>query len=62
MKKLFYIRNTKNDQNFDTVEMRFYPSSWNPVLEYDNEYLQSLIDSDSIKFENCIVEEVEINE
>jgi len=59
MKKAFYIRNTKTDQNFDTIEMKFYSNNWEPQLEEDKVYLQNLIDSDKEKFKNCIIEEVE---
>jgi len=50
----FYILNTKTDANFDTNENKFYPASWEPVLE-EKEYLQSLIDADAENFENCII-------
>lgn len=50
----FYIWNTKTNANFDTNENKFYPSSWEPVLE-EKEYLESLIEADSEKFENCKV-------
>lgn len=62
MKKLFYIRNTKTDQNFDTNEMKFYDSNWDPTLEKDKAYLENLIKEDQEKFENCIVEEVSIED
>lgn len=50
----FYILNTKTDANFDTNEMKFYPASWEPVLE-EKEYLENLIANDSEKFKDCIV-------
>ena len=56
MKKGHYILNTVTDQNFDTLEMKFYNNNWEPALEDDKNYLQSLIDSDSEKFANCIIE------
>ena len=62
MKNLFYIRNTKTDQNFDTIEMKFYGSNWEPIYEEDKEWLQAMIDEDSEKFENCVVETVEIED
>lgn len=62
MKNLFYIRNTKTDQNFDTVENKFYGSNWEPTYEDDKEWLQGIIDEDPEKFENCVVETVEIEE
>lgn len=52
----FYILNTKTDGNFDTNENRFYPASWEPVRE-EKAYLESLIEADPEKFENCIVTE-----
>jgi len=51
-----YIRNTKTDEAFDTQEMKFYGSNWEPTMETDKDYLQSLIDNDPEKFENCIIE------
>lgn len=50
----YYILNTKTDANFDTNENKFYPASWEPVLE-EKEYLESLIQADIEKFENCKV-------
>ena len=49
-----YILNTKTDCNFDTNENKFYPASWEPVLE-EKEYLEGLIEEDKAKFENCKV-------
>lgn len=57
MKNLFYIRNTKTDENFDTNEMKFYNSTWDPTYEEDKEWLQSMIDEDPKKFKNCVVEQ-----
>jgi len=62
MKNLFYIRNTKTDKNFDTMEMKFYGSNWGPNYEEDKERLQGMIDEDPEKFENCVVETVEIED
>lgn len=62
MKKLFYILNTKTDKSFDTMENKFYGSNWQPAYEDDREWLQGMIDEDPEKFENCIVEEVEIED
>jgi len=56
MKKGHYILNTVTDQNFDTLEMKFYNNNWEPALEEDKNYLQNLINSDSEKFANCIIE------
>ena len=42
------------DDNFDTNENKFYPASWEPVLE-EKEYLEGLIEEDKAKFENCKV-------
>lgn len=60
MKKLYYILNTKTDQNFDTNEMKFYGNNWEPTYEEDKEWLQQMINKDPEKFNNCIVESVEI--
>ena len=60
MKTLFYIRNTKTDQNFDTIEMRFYSNNWEPMYEEDKQFLEGLIENDPQKFENCIIEKVEV--
>ena len=59
MKNLHYIRNTKTDESFDTMEMKFYPNNWEPELEEDKDYLQSLIDDEPEKFENCVIETIE---
>jgi len=56
MKDLHYIRNTKTDASFDTMEMKFYPNNWEPEMEEDRAYLQSLIDEDPEKFKDCIIE------
>jgi len=56
MKDLHYIRNTKTDQSFDTMEMKFYPNNWEPEMEEDRAYLQRLIDDDPEKFKDCIIE------
>lgn len=61
MKNLFYIRNTKTDENFDTIEMKFYGSNWEPVYEEDKEWLQSMINEDPERFEDCVIETVETN-
>lgn len=61
MKNYYYIRNTKTDENFDTREMKFYDSNWDPTYEEDKEWLQSMIDADPEKFKNCVVEIVDIN-
>ena len=55
----FYILNTKTDANFDTNENKFYPSSWEPVLE-EKEYLETLISNDKEKFENCVIVDISI--
>ena len=55
----FYILNTKTDANFDTNENKFYPASWEPVLE-EKEYLETLISNDKEKFENCVIVDISI--
>jgi len=55
MKTSYYILNTKTDQSFDTMEMKFYSNNWNPEMEEDKEYLEGLINRDPERFENCIV-------
>ena len=62
MKNLFYIRNTKTDESFDTNEMKFFSNSWTPEYEEDKSYLKGLISGDPEKFENCVVETVEIED
>jgi hypothetical protein len=62
MKTLFYIINTKNDKNFDTQEMKFYDKNWEPTYEDDKQWLEQLIENDPEKFENCVVEEIEIED
>jgi len=57
MKTLYYIWNTKTDENFDPIEMKFYGANWEPQLEEDKAYLQGLIDDDKEKFKDCIIEE-----
>jgi hypothetical protein len=53
---LFVIRNTKTDENFDTNEMKFYGSNWEPEYTDDRLYLEILLERDPEKFENCIIE------
>ena len=53
MKKMYYILNSKTDYSFDPIENKFYPNNWEPELDDDKDYLQSLIDQDPEKFENC---------
>lgn len=60
MKASFYIWNTKTDQNFDTKENRFYSSSWEVELE-EKSYLESVIESDKERFENCIIVDINNN-
>ena len=55
MKTSYYILNTKTDQSFDTMEMKFYSNNWNPEMEEDKEYLEGLINRDPERFENCII-------
>jgi len=51
---VFYIWNTKTDENFDFNENRFYSNSWTPELE-EKSYLETLIANNPEKFENCII-------
>lgn len=62
MKTLFYIRNTKTDQNFDPIEMKFYGNNWEPQLEDDKQWLENIIEDDKEKFQDCIIEEVNLEE
>ena len=62
MKTLFYIRNTKNDKNFDTIENKFFDSNWDPQYEDDKRLLEILIEDDAEKFENCVIEEIVVDE
>ena len=59
MKKLHYIRNEETDDNFDPREMKFYPNNWEPEMEEDRDYLQSLMDDDPERFKDCIIETIE---
>jgi uncharacterized protein YllA (UPF0747 family) len=59
MKTLFYIRNTKTEQYFDTDEMKFYSNSGEVTYEDDKDWLQGMINEDPERFENCVVETVE---
>ena len=59
MKKLHYIRNEETDDNFDPIEMKFYPINWEPEMEEDRDYLQSLMDDDPERFKDCIIETIE---
>ena len=54
---LFFIRNTKTDENFDTNEMKFYRANWEPEYTDDKLYLEIIIKNDPLKFENCQIEE-----
>lgn len=58
MTTLFYIRNTKTDQNFAAIKNKFYGSNWEPEPEDDEAYLQCLIDNEKEKFIESIIEEV----
>ena len=59
MKKLHYIRNEETEENLDPIEMKFYPDNWEPEMEEDKDYLQSLIDEDPEKFKDCEIETIE---
>jgi len=59
MKKLHYIRNEETDENFDPMEMKFYPNNWEPEMEEDRDYLQSLIDDEPERFKDCVIETIE---
>ncbi len=52
---MYYILNTKTDQNYDLIEDKFFASNWEPQREDDKEGLQHMIDSNPEKFEDCIV-------
>ena len=39
--------------------MKFYPNNWEPEMEEDKDYLQSLIDEDPEKFKDCEIETIE---
>ena len=41
------------------MEMKFYPNNWEPEMEEDKDYLQSLIDENPEKFKDCIIETIE---
>lgn len=58
MKSLFYIWNTKTDASFDTNEMKFYPSNWEPELSDSKTFLESLVNENPEMFANCKVIEV----
>lgn len=58
MKTTYYIRNTKTDQNFDTIENKFFNSNWEPQPEEDKKSLESLIENDKERFDNCVIEEI----
>jgi hypothetical protein len=62
MKKYYYIRNVKTDENFDPQEMRFYKNNWQPEYTEDKVYLESLLKEYEDKFENCIIEKVEFED
>ena len=59
MKNLHYIRNEETEENLDPIEMKFYPDNWEPEMEEDKDYLQSLIDENPEKFKDCIIETIE---
>lgn len=58
--KLFYIRNTKSDKNYDINEGKFFGSNWEPIYEEDKSYLQKLINNDPEKFKDCVIQEIDI--
>lgn len=49
-----YILNTVTDQNFDTIENKFYNAYWEPVLEL-RQYLEYLISENPKKFKDCVI-------
>ena len=55
-----YIRNTKTDETFDTMEGKFYPSNWESTLE-TLEYVKQLFNSDVELFENCEIVTIDFN-
>ena len=52
---VFYIWNTKTDENFDFNENRFYSNSWQPEMTEDKAYLRGIIESDKDKFKDCVI-------
>jgi hypothetical protein len=54
---IFVIRNTKTDQTFDTTEMKFFASNWEPEYTIDRTYLEMIMNNYSEQFENCVIEE-----
>lgn len=57
--KLYYIRNTRTDQTFDTYENKFFSSNWQPEYAKEKSDLESLMKEDKEKFKDCIIEEEE---
>lgn len=55
-----YIRNTRTDESFDTMENKFYPSNWEPTLE-TLDYVKQLFNSDPKLFENCEIITIDFN-
>ena len=49
-----YILNKVTDQNFDTIENKFYGANWEPVLEL-RQYLEDLISESPEKFKDCVI-------
>lgn len=54
---MFIIRNTKTDQTFDTNDMKFYGSNWEPEFSDDKVYLETIISNNPENFIDCIIEE-----
>jgi hypothetical protein len=54
----YYIRNIKTDQNYDTIEQKFYNNNWEPQLESERSVLENIMEWDPETFKNCIIEEV----
>ena len=53
---MYYIRNTKTDQNYDISEGKFYDSSWSPEYETSKKHLKLLIKNNPDKFKDCVIE------
>jgi len=53
---MYYIRNTKTDQNYDIYEDKFFESDWSPEYSVDKKHLKLLIKTYPEKFKDCVIE------
>jgi len=53
----YYILNTKTDENFDPIENKFFPNSWEPQFESDKLQLELIMQKEPERFKDCEIVE-----